>query len=98
MGPELSTGFTAKGIEYLEVSYEARQKRVDDVMINHTNSDPANLYAQDQKIQRVTSQLLPNAQRHVGNYNAQTSLHMAKLVANREAARQLGIGADPEKP
>jgi hypothetical protein len=80
------------GIEYLEVSYEAWRTRVDDVTINHINPDAANVYARGQKIQRESSLLLPNAQRHVWNYNTQTSLQMSKLVANREAARNLGIG------
>jgi hypothetical protein len=83
------------GIEYLEVYYEAWQTRVDDVTINHINPDAANLYARDQKIQRVSSGLLPSAQRHVRKYNIQTSLQMSKLVANWEVTRQLGIGGVP---
>jgi hypothetical protein len=95
MEPGPSKEFTEMGIEYREVSSEAWRTRIDDVTINHINPDAASLYARDQNIQRESSLLLPNAQRHVGNYNTQTSLQMYKLVANREAARQLGIVGVP---
>jgi hypothetical protein len=95
MEPGPSKEFTEMGIEYLEVSYEALRTRVDDVTINHINPDAANLYARDQKVQRESSLLLPNAQRHVSNYKAQTSHQISKLVANREASRPLGTGNVP---
>jgi hypothetical protein len=95
MEPGPPKEFTEMGIEFLEASSEAWRTRVDNVTINHINPDAASLYARDQNIQRESSLLLPNAQRHVGNYNTQTSLQMSKLVANWEAATQLGIVGVP---
>jgi regulator of protease activity HflC (stomatin/prohibitin superfamily) len=78
-------------VEYLDVSYEAWQMKVDDITMVDINPEAASLYARDQRIERESSLLLPAAQRHVGLYHQQTSVPILKPVAEREAARQLGL-------
>jgi hypothetical protein len=73
------------------VSYEAWRMRIDGITMVSINPEAASLYARDQRIERVSSLILPTAQRHVGLYNQQTSVQISKLVAGREAAMQLGL-------